>query len=279
MQEIIESIHDILPKLKNAERRVAEYVLKHTETVTDLTITELAERAETSDPTVIRFCRKIGLKGYTDLRISLARSFPPVSQEREAVNHKDSSVNILHKMFQTNIEALNSFMSSLDRKLFDEAVEMIAEAKKISFFAFGGSGNVARDGHHKFFRLGLPCEVHTDAHMQFMSASLLDQKSVVIVISLKGSTKDLIESVNIARDSGARVIGIIGSSKSPLGKVCDLVIPVDVSEIASSVFPMATRLIQLAVLDVIYVSVTMKKWPSAKGNLEKVRNTLSLRNF
>src|SRR5579872_6411791 len=59
--------------LRTAEQRVADFILKHPEELIYLTVTELAERTNTSESTVVRICQKIGYKGYQEFKIMLAR--------------------------------------------------------------------------------------------------------------------------------------------------------------------------------------------------------------
>jgi RpiR family carbohydrate utilization transcriptional regulator len=61
---------------------------------------------------------------------------------------------------------------------------------------------VAKDAHHKFFRLGVPCIAYENPHMQVMSAALLASDCVVIFISATGSSRDVIDSIQVAKKIG-----------------------------------------------------------------------------
>ena len=274
MNDILSTIRNTLDQLKNAEKRVAECVLRESQKVIGYTITELAEKADTSEPTVVRFCRKIGLKGYMDLRLNLARDLPSAQYIHETVGEQDSTVQVMEKIFAANQEALGDTLNKIDMEVFDQAVGILAEATRIEFYGSGGSGLVARDAQHKFFRLGVPCIAYEDSHMQVMSAALLSTTSVVIAISATGSTKDVIESVRVAKNSGAQIIGITGREKSPLGRLCDYHLPAYSQETAIWLAPMSTRIVQLGLLDVLFVSVAIKKYESTKQKLSKVKQSL-----
>jgi DNA-binding MurR/RpiR family transcriptional regulator len=128
---------------------------------------------------------------------------------------------VLEKIFTANQEALGDTLNKIDMNVFDQAVSILNHARRIEFYGSGGSGLVAKDAHHKFFRLGVPCIAYVDSHMQVMSAAILSSDCVVIAISATGSSKDIIESIKVAKKSGARTIGITGREKSPLGRICD----------------------------------------------------------
>ena len=274
MNDVLSTIRNSLNQLKSAEKRVAESVLKDPHHVIRCTITELAEKADTSEPTVVRFCRKMGLKGYMDLRLKLARDLPSAQYIHETVAEQDSPVQVMEKIFTANQQALGDTLNKIDMSAFDQAVNILHHARRIEFYGSGGSGMVARDAQHKFFRLGVPCIAYVDSHMQVMSAAILSSDCVVIAISATGSSKDVIESIKVAKKSGARTIGITGREKSPLGRICDCNLPVYSQETALWLAPMSTRIAQLALLDVLFVSIAMKKFNGVRENLGKVKETL-----
>jgi DNA-binding MurR/RpiR family transcriptional regulator len=120
----------------------------------------------------------------------------------------------------------------------------------------------------------MPCVAYDDPHMQVMSAALLTPDDVVVVISHTGSTKDIIDSAKVARKAGAKIIGILGSENAPLSKVCDIALSVFSKEVALRLAPMTSRLVQLAVVDVLFVTVAMRDFSDTKERLDKVKRSL-----
>ncbi len=274
MSDIFSSIRSAMSKLRNSEKKVAECVLKNPDLAMRCTITDLAEMAAVSEPTVIRFCRKLGLSGYMELRLSLANALPTSKYILENVSDEDKFPEIFNKLFNSAKEAFNNTMNNLDLKTLELAADAMADADRIEFYGLGGSGVVAMDAHHKFFRIGVPCIAYDDPHMQVMSAALLTAKDAVVAISHTGSTKDILESVKVAKKSGATVIGISGSKKTPLAKYCDYAISVNSQEVALRLAPMTSRLVQLAIIDVLFVSIAMRNFGEIKGNLDRVKMAL-----
>ena len=274
MNDIISTVRNSMHRLKRAEKMVAEVVIREPAEVIKYTITELAEKAGTSEPTIVRFCRKMGLKGYMELKLNLARSLPTAQYIHETISEQDSALQILGKIFSADLEALRDTMNKIDLQAFNDVVRALAAAKRIEFYGLGGSGIVAQDAYHKFFRLEIPCIAIVDPHLQVMSASLLSIGCVAVAISDSGSTKDIIESVQVAKGTGATVIGITGRAKSPLARLCDLHLSVHSQEAAVWLAPMSSRLAQVALLDVLFVSVATRNFGSAREKLEKVKRSL-----
>lgn len=280
MADTLSLIRASLELMRNSERKVANCVLDDPVSVVSSSITELAERAGTSEPTVIRFCRRLGLRGYMDLRLSLARDLPSHSGVIfQDVEESDPVGVIAAKILAAHQRALSSAGSELDPEVISKAVELLAKARRIEFYGVGGSAIVARDAHHKFFRLGVPCIAYEDPHMQAMSAALLGAGDVVVAISHSGSTKDIIESVKIARGAGASVVGILGEAKSPLSRLCHVPITVHSREPALRLAPMTSRLLQLAVVDVLFVSMAMRQGEGITRRLDRVKRALVEKRF
>jgi RpiR family transcriptional regulator, carbohydrate utilization regulator len=274
MADTLAVIRSALDTLRNSEKKVAKCVLGDPAAVVSASITELAEKAGTSEPTVIRFCRRLGLGGYMELRLNLARDLPSAQYIFENVGHKDSLAEIAGKILNAHREAIANTLNKLNLDDLDTAAKALRAARRIEFYGLGGSAIVARDAHHKFFRLGIPCVVYDDPHMQVMSAALLGPQDVAVVVSHTGSTKDIIESARIARKTGARIIGILGSENAPLSKVCDITLSVFSKEAALRLAPMTSRLVQLAVLDVLFVTVAMRDFNDTRERLDKVKRSL-----
>lgn len=274
MADTLALIRESIESLRNSEKKVAKCVLTDPSAVINSSITELAERAGTSEPTVIRFCRKLGLGGYMELRLNLARDLPSAQYIFENISEEDSLAGIAGKVLNAHREAIANALSRLNLDDLDLAVRALQVARRIEFYGFGGSAVVARDAYHKFFRLGIPCAAHDDSHMQVMSAALLGPDDVVLVFSHTGSTKDIIDSARIARKTGAKVIGIIGSENAPLLKECDISLSVYSQEAALRLAPMTSRMVQLAIVDVLFVAVAMKNFEGIKTRLDQVKRSL-----
>ncbi|MFL7839703.1 MAG: MurR/RpiR family transcriptional regulator [Candidatus Promineifilaceae bacterium] len=274
MSNTLTLIRSSLDSLRNSEKKVAKCVLKDPEAVITTSITELAERARTSEPTVIRFCRRLGLGGYMELRLNLARDLPSAQYIFENVGDSDSLAEIAGKILNAHREAITNTLNKLNLDDLDAAASVLLSARRIEFYGLGGSAIVALDAHHKFFRLGIPCVTYDDPHMQVMSAALLSPTDVVMAVSHTGSTKDIIESVKVARKAGAKVIGILGSENAPLSKICDIALSVFSREAALRLAPMTSRLVQLAVIDVLFVTVAMHDFSATRERLDKVKRSL-----
>jgi RpiR family transcriptional regulator, carbohydrate utilization regulator len=262
-------------ELRTAERRVAGCVLASPDKVIYQSISELAENAGTSEPTVIRFCRALGFRGYHDLKIRLAQDLvPEVKNIHEDVTRDDDPATLIRKVFNSNAVAISNSVDTLDPRATEKAIRTLARADRIEFIGFGGSAAVAMDAQHKFFRLGIPCTWQDDPHMQAMSAALMGPRSVVVAISHSGSTKDVVETLDIAKQAGATTIAIVSHRKAPVATTADIALCVHARETGFKPEPMSSRIAHLSVIDVLSVGVALRKSHDFVASVQKTRKAL-----
>ncbi len=273
-------ISDKYGELRKSETKVADYVLQKAEEVIHFSVSQLAEQSKVSDPTVIRFCRALGFKGFQDFKIHLAQNvIPAVRTIHESMNEKEEVPELVRKVFDANQEAIRSTFGTLDFSVVQKAIDELCTAEKIIFHGLAGSAAVAMDAHHKFFRIGIPCEWYSDPHMAIMAAAMMKPGQVFVAISHSGSTHDVIASVQAAKNAGAATIAIVSYAKSPLSKVVKHTLLVGSSETGYRFEPMASRIAQLCVIDVLSVGVSLLRSEEVISNLNKSRNAIANKRY
>ncbi len=158
--ELTQTISDTLPELRKSERKVAGFVLKNPLQVIRMRIVDLAQEAEVSEPTVVRFCRAVGCHGFQDFKLALAQQLASSpSYGQIAVTDTDSTREYTHKVFDSTVDTLLKVRESLVIERLDAAVAAICAAERVEFMLCA-SAAVAFDAQHKFFRCKLP-PLHT----------------------------------------------------------------------------------------------------------------------
>ena len=272
--DLIDRIRQRLEELNRSERKVADVILADPAAATGMSIATLAQAASVSEPTVNRFCRSFDAKGYPDFKIKLAQSLaggtPYVSQ---AVEPDDTAAEYTEKIFGATIAALDNARRQTDPVRIERVVDYLIQAKQVHFFGLGASGAVAQDAQHKFFRFNLPVTAYVDVLMQRMVASSCHTGDVVVVISWTGRTRELVEIARLARESGAVVLGITAPD-SPLARECTETLEVATPEDTDHYMPMTSRMIQLALIDVLATGVTLRRGEDFLGHLKKIKDSL-----
>lgn len=259
---------------------MASYVLDHPDECIQTSVSELAELTGVSDPTVIRFCRALGFRGFQDFKIRLAQSVVPRDRQiHETARSDEPAPDLVRKIFDSNTAALQDTLRTLDYSQVEESVKELAGAGKILFFGLGGSAVVAMDAYHKFFRLGVPCEWFNDGHLAVMAASMMRPGQVFVAISHSGSSKDVVDALEVAREAGARSIAIVSHHVSPVSRAADRTLCVASVETGFKFEPMASRIAQLSVIDVLSVGVALTRTDEVLENLGKSRKALVRKRY
>lgn len=260
--------------LSRAERRVADWILAHPRQAADATLAEVAQACGASEPTVIRFCRSVGLNGFRELTIRLTEALSrPVSYVHRDVSADDASADAVTKVLDAAISSLMDMRAQLLAYPIDDAAAALCRAGQITFIGLGASGHVATDACHKFFRLGTPCNAHTDTPSILQAAAIAGPDDVLIVVSHLGGWAELDRAAAAARENGATVIALTNPS-SRLARIANLVFGWDPHEDTSVYTPMSSRLAQLALLDALYVAFALSLGDVAAEKLRRSKDAL-----
>lgn len=271
-------IRSIYPTLKPAERRVADAVLSRSSHVVHLSITELAKESKVSEATVVKFCKRLGYKGFQEFKILLAQDVVvqriPMGGE---IEHGDDVRTIRDKVFRANISALQDTNQILDVAALEKAVTALTHAREIHFYGLGASSIAAFDGEQKFSRIGRRASAFVDTHMQITRAVLLQPGDVVIGLSGSGETREIVEAVATARESGALTIAITNHSASSLAAAADLVLLTCTPGTLCTKGGVASRISQLSIMDTLFVAVALADLQRSKTVMDKASEILSQR--
>lgn len=270
---LIRRIADSQQKLRKSEAKVASYVLANANDVINMRIADLAANSEVSEPTVIRFCRALGFDGFQSFKLQLAQLLGLGSVYTQfAVDDSDTVTDLRNKVFDTTVGSLLTVRDELNAEVLEQAISTISNARRVEFYGFGASGSVAADAQHKFFRLQLSTAAYTDPHIQHMSAIALGGEDVVVAISQSGETQALLQSVSLAREAGATVIGLAPENTS-LTRQCSIPIYVNMEEDLQSYTPVSSRIAHLVVIDVLATGVARHRKPLLKEHLKRLERS------
>lgn len=275
----LEKIQSHLELLSKSERKVAEVILASPQTAIHSSIATLARMADVSEPTVNRFCRRLDTKGFPDFKLHLAQSLangtPYVNRN---VEEDDSVDAYTGKIFESVMASLDTVKANLDIAAINRAVDLLTQAKKISFFGLGASAAVAHDAMNKFFRFNIPVVYFDDIVMQRMGCMNSSEGDVVVLISHTGRTKNLVEMAQLARENDAAVIAIT-SRDTPLAHEATLALLLDVPEDTDVYMPMVSRIAQLTLIDVLATGFTLRRGAKFRDNLKRVKEALKESRF
>ncbi len=266
--------------LRAAEQRVADFILAHPDELIYLTVTELAERTNTSESTVVRLSQKIGYKGYQEFKIVLARDLvEPTTEIYAAIESGDDLRTVKSKVFQANAQALRDTIEVLDDGELQRAVDALAAAGRVEIYGVGGSAPLALDAYHKFLKLGMRAIALSDGDLMAMSSSLLGAGDVALGISHTGASRDVTDALGRAKAGGATTICITHRPTSPITKVSDVVLVTAAKQTAFRSDASSSRIAQLTIIDTLYVGVAHENHARSLAMIERTREATASKRY
>jgi RpiR family transcriptional regulator, carbohydrate utilization regulator len=253
--------------LSKAELRVAEIVISRPEDVITMSMTDLKSIAAVSDPTIIRFCRRLGCAGYGEFKVRLAQGLAPEPPfDYQPITARDTIAEATAKLLGNSINAVRRFAEDVDPAMIDLAAEKLMAAKSIFLFALGLSETVAFDAEHKLFRLGLHCRLVVDAHRQTLIMPTLRPDEAVLFFSHSGATRVLVNAAAVARSNGVTTIALTAPG-SHLARGCDIVIGLPRYEHSELYTPLTSRLNHFLVVNLLVIAISLKQGRPMPDNL------------
>lgn len=273
-------IQEKLESLSKMERKTAECMAENQDKLIYASITELAELAGTSEATVTRVCTKLGYSGFQALKVSVAREL--VSQQEKI--HEDLKADsppemIIDKIFSSAIHTLTMTRKALDGKAVASSIEALCRARRIVVIGNGNSGAIALDAQHKFLRIGLNVSAYTDDHMQMIAVVSMTKDDVLIAISHSGSSRDVAEAMQVAKENGATVISITNNGISPVSKLADIRLYTYSQETKYRTYAISSRMAELTIIDTLYTGVSLRLGDKAIQNFEALEKALVVKKY
>jgi RpiR family carbohydrate utilization transcriptional regulator len=259
-------LRGILASLKPTERLIAECVLADPEKVITSSIAEISRDAGASVGSIVGFCRRLGVKGYADFKIALARD---LAQSGLSAGDTLRNGSLFEKVFQFHAQSLMETLQINPQSTFERAAQAIEKARKVEFFSIGISYPVAYTAYCKFQLIGLAASSQFDSHIQLIVATQMKPGEVAFGISCSGTTRETVQCLEVAKAKGATTICLTNAMKSPITNCADIALYATPSEIKYFQAPLASRITQLAVIDALFVSLALKNKNRTAGRLQQ----------
>ena len=250
-------------------QKIAKAILDDPERVVDVSIQQLAREISVSEASIVRFCRTLGLEGFSDLKMALLKNAAPtqIPSVFEEIDENDSMEAVARNVFVRNLNTLQIAMQRLDFGAVTAAAELLRDAKKIVILGSAASASIAENFYIHLFRVGFPASVETDGEFMQVAAHMADEHTVFIAVSRGGRTKAVVNAFEEARRRGAKTISITANDNTPLARASDIPIIhyAPVQALAS------TRVVQNTVIDCLYVCATRHRQKEVIGQITENR--------
>ncbi len=259
-----------MDSFSSTDKRIAEKILTYKEVI-HCDIHQFAVLCETSSASVVRFSKKIGAKGFQDLKLKIAleKEEKPIRDWNEGVNENDTIESIAHKTIKGNIDILNVMLNNIDYQVLEQVAQVIRKAENVYMFGLGDSSLIVQDMQSKLIKIKKNCIHIEDSHRQILLSRLVKPEDAVIVISYSGETREMISAAQNANTEN--IISITRMAANNLENHCKYNLHIPNSEGYIRLGAMSSRLCTLVLLDIIYLSIITDKLEDVKQMITECR--------
>ncbi len=268
--DIISQITERYNALRDAEKKVAQWIMDDIQSAANASITELAQGADVSEASITRFAKAIGCKNVRDMKIKLAQSLS-VGQRFILEPPDQGGYQGIYESIKQSLDVNRSLIVEKD---IDTAADWLHNARQVIAIGMGGGSTIAaQEMQHRLFRLGYPVVAYNDGLLSRMIAATAESNDVLVMISSTGYTPIVVETAQLAKEYGLKIIAITPNN-TPLAELASLVLPIKHQETDFIYKPSASRYAMLALVDVISMAIAVKNKRRSRDKLRRLKIAL-----
>lgn len=267
---------DMTPK----ESEIGVYILKNMKEILNLTSVELALKIGVGQSSIIKFIKKLGFNKYGEFKIQLSKEIENdrLYKNKERIHDQiyldDSLEEVSNKTLNETIKALEKTVGNINYKYMEDVIEEIKNSKKILIIGSGMSSIVAKDLEIKFMKIKIDALHYESPHMQLMKLATMDRNDMVIAISHRGETEDVIDVIKKAKNKNIKVLSITSIEKNTVASLSDFNLKIISEENILRSSAISSRMAQLIINDIIFLRLTQKDYKNTKNYIKESRNLI-----
>jgi DNA-binding MurR/RpiR family transcriptional regulator len=260
-----------MPHLKGAKRRVAEWILARPKEAASVESTAvwLGRESGTSDSAVVRLAQHLGYRGFPELKLELSSEVKergrPVIDKEAGIESLEATLRRLHV---AHLASITDTFEVLDVQRLQSAVRLLRGANRVVILGVGNSIPTCLSLQYRLLRLGLGSMFNQDVTLQAINAAAASAADCVVAVSHSGTTTEVINAAQLAKGRGARVLAMVSDADSSLARLSDLVLLSIAPYSEFHTEALASRLAQLALVDVLYVALAVDLGEEGLRSLE-----------
>lgn len=249
-------IQEALSMLTETELDIANYILENKSEVLNSSAQKLAELTNSSPAAIVRFSKKIGLTGYPQLKIELAKDISGELLEFDSILDPDEDMeDLIKKAYHSNVQTIEKTYALIHSSTIEEVAKEVAKCRTVYLFGIGGSGIVCEDFQHKLMRIGKTSVYYADTHLQLTAVPNMQQDDLAFFISYSGKTREIVTAAKWIKKMGIHSVAITQSSYNDLGKLVDFAITIPTEEKELRIGATSSRLSSLIIVDLLYYGI------------------------
>ena len=285
---IMEQLNDT-SRFTNSEQHLIKFIYQYPNVVVNLSIDDLSAKSNVSQASIIRFCKKLSVKGYGEFKVQLAKELTEFAIGKETVsmdipiNEKASINNIADTFYALSRQALDNTRNNLDLTALSQAANMIAMADIVHIYGRGESLILAEDFQYKLMRICKHCHLEPlngfNENLNHSMANNRLRECALVISQYCNSTQIhyIIDELNYAKIPFI----LLTAAKNiwPYDKYAEVVLRIECEESRNKMGCFSSRTSFLYVLDCLYGIVFAKDYQKNYDNLLRCAKQKATHNY
>ncbi len=215
--------------LTKSERQIADYVRKNQEESAFLSVTELAERLDLSEATLVRFARSLGFDSYPAMRELLQETFrrrvTHSARLRSRLDELREAGDIFERLVVSEMDYMTQSLESVDRDALHRAIDLFRSRKRVFIFGLGPSLSLVELMKIRLERFGWQVVPLTTAGREFLEPLLsMTENDLLFVICFFDVSPALRLVLEYAREAHCPAVMLTDTLGSVIGDQADVVL-------------------------------------------------------
>lgn len=279
MMSVMNKLMSRRTQLSSSGLKIADWIIAYPEKAATATSQALADHAQVSQSSIVKFTQKIGFKGYSEFKLALAEELGRKQAMHTTPLHSNILVDdpiavIAQKLVQAKTDAMFHTTNALSFSHFNQAIQLINLANRVQIVGIGGSALTAKDLAFKLLKLGITALTEQDSHVQIATARTLSAQDIQIAISFSGDRKEILVAAESAKEQGAKVIALTSPTKNRLRELADLSFDTIADESEHRSSSIASRTAQNVLTDLIFITLVQQRDESARQLIDDISSDI-----
>lgn len=279
--DLLIKIASMKPFLSPTELKIANVILDNPKEVVMLSTKALSNKCDVSEPSLIRFTKKLGYSGFKEFKLKLSATLGTKPNKVYPMNieQDDSALDIYKKLSAYIITSINNTMDTLSDVELQKAIDFIDKANKnkktIFLSGMGASGLQAHNLQVKLMRLDINSVLYDDIHLRLEACTNLKKGDLLICITTLGSAMENYQIIDIAKQNGADVIVITQYGNTKIAEKADVILYMSAMENNSRFVSHAAVTVQNLIIDTIFFKLAFRDYDEMSKNVIETRKIFS----
>lgn len=220
----------------DAEQTLVDYMTENPQLLENMTTTALAQITHTNPTSLIRVAKKLGFKGWTDLKEAFLKEWHYLNSNYNSIDanlpfeKQDNLLSIANKLATLEHNTIQDTLSLLDYQNLMQAQEKLLKAKEIKIFGSHTNAMISQDFVTKMRRINRNVSIASTFHYIDYEAYHSTEDTCAIVISYTGENDIMLKCIDILRERGSSIISLTSIGDNTISKLSDVTLHITTRE-------------------------------------------------